>query len=314
MISQSKLNKFCGWIPPAARTIPVAKSHERILNYTKIFSAAGFQTAGTGEGKVALLHKYLEKVNGGEFPVNEQTIGDCVSHGWGSAIETLIATSILANGKNESFPGRQATEWIYGTSRVIQGGGRLGNGDGSLGSWANAAVKENGTLLRGQHKDEQSGKTYDLSSYSGKTAKSFGYRGLPMGLEVIADEHPVKQTALVTTWEEVRDSIANGYPVAVCSNQGFSDVRDEHGFAAPKGQWAHCMYFCSVDDEFHRPGVLCVNSWGPNWIRGPKRHEQPDGSFWIDAEIVERMVRGRDSYAISSYEGFPAQQLNYILW
>jgi hypothetical protein len=50
-----------------------------------------------------------------------------------------------------------------------------------------------------------------------------------------------------------------------------------------------------------------MNSWGADWISGPKRHDQPDGSFWVDADVAERMLRGQDSFAVSGYEGYPAQ-------
>ena len=67
------------------------------------------------------------------------------------------------------------------------------------------------------------------------------------------------------------------------------------------------MAFVGMDDEFKRPGLLCVNSWPVNWISGPKRHEQPDGSFWVDAEVADSMLRQNDSFALSGFEGYPSQ-------
>tara|TARA_R110000868_G_scaffold228799_2_gene481762 strand:- start:833 stop:1066 length:234 start_codon:yes stop_codon:yes gene_type:complete len=67
------------------------------------------------------------------------------------------------------------------------------------------------------------------------------------------------------------------------------------------------MIFIGVDDAHRRPGLCCMNSWGPNWISGPKRHNQPDGSGWVDAETCDRMLRVQpDSYAVSGFVGFPA--------
>jgi hypothetical protein len=295
-----------GWVPPEKRDYSVAKSHDKILESTRVMAAAGHEIKDTGEGKTVLLHKFLEKINGA-FPVNRQAVGDCVSHGWSKGIETLMAVEILLKGEREDWPKLlTATEWIYGTSRVLVGGGRLGNGDGSLGSWAAKAVQEHGTLLR------KSYGSVDLSKYSGQRAKEWGYRGLPSSeLEPIADEHPVKTCALVTTYEEARDAIANGYPVPVCSNQGFTSTRDSEGFAKASGSWAHCMLFMAVDDAHRRPGLLCMNSWGPDWISGPKRHDQPEGSFWCDAETADRMLRGQDSYAISNFSGYPAREIDH---
>jgi hypothetical protein len=67
-----------------------------------------------------------------------------------------------------------------------------------------------------------------------------------------------------------------------------------------------------VDDEFRRPGCLCNQSWG-KWGSGPKRRDQPDSTFWIDAEVLNGMFRERDSFAYSGFEGFPAQSLDYML-
>lgn len=51
-------------------------------------------------------------------------------------------------------------------------------------------------------------------------------------------------------------------------------------------------------------------SWG-TWNSGPKRHDQPDGSFWIDAEDLEnRILKTGDCWAYSGYEGFKPNKLN----
>lgn len=74
------------------------------------------------------------------------------------------------------------------------------------------------------------------------------------------------------------------------------------------------MCFVGVDDENKRPGLLCWNSWGDDWIDGPTRHGQPAGSFWVDADVADAMLRQEDSYAISGYEGFKSQELDYVLF
>ena len=118
----------------------------------------------------------------------------------------------------------------------------------------------------------------------------------------------------VRTYEEARDAIANGYPMPVSSSRGFQSKRDKDGFARPEGEWMHCMCFLAVDDAYKRPGLLCVNSWDETWISGPKRHDQPEGTFWVDAEVADGMLRQGDSFAISGYSGYPAQEgLEYML-
>ena len=71
------------------------------------------------------------------------------------------------------------------------------------------------------------------------------------------------------------------------------------------------MAIIGVDDDYRRPGVLVVNSWGRHWVDGPKRHDQPDGTFWCDADVLERQIlREQDSWAFGDYEGFPPKKLD----
>ena len=273
---------------------------------TPSFASTGREIYGSGEGKTVCLWLALEKLLG-TFPVHEQTIGDCVSHGFGTGIDVLQAVEIQS-GDNERWVAETATESIYAISRVERGKRQIGRGDGSVGAWAADAVSKWGVLQRVQYGQ------HDLRQYSGPLAKKWGWDGLPDELEPKAAPFKVGVTSLVTTYEQARDAIANGYPVAVCSDQGFDDVRDSEGFSRAMGSWAHCMVFLGVDDNPKRPGLLCMNSWGRNWIRGPKRLGQPDGSFWVDAQVANRMLgRNPDSWALGKFSGYPAQNLDYLL-
>jgi len=239
------------------------------------------------------------------FISNGVVTHNCVSQAWAGVIDCLKATEIVLKGENEKWIKATASEPIYGFARVEIGGGRLG-GDGCYGSWGAKSLREYGTLMRQKYGD------YDLTRYSGRRARDWGRRGrgVPNILEPTAREHPVRTTSLVRTYEECRDAIANGYPVNVCSNQGFSKRRDSEGFSRPSGSWSHSMLFAGVDDSYKRPGLLCINSWGHNWISGPKRHDQPNGSFWVDASVVNRMLRQyNDSFSASGFEGYPARKL-----
>ena len=64
-----------------------------------------------------------------------------------------------------------------------------------------------------------------------------------------------------------------------------------------------------------RPGLLCLNSWGPSWVRGPKWPEDmPEGSFWVDKDTVDAMLRGGDSFAVGSVAGFDWRDLDHGEW
>jgi hypothetical protein len=291
----------------------VKREGDRVLGLLAqpLFYAAAYPLKDTGAGKVVLLYRFLPQHCGGKFPIHTQTIGDCVSHGWGLGIDVLQAAEIQA-GQGGKFPGEEATEIIYAGSRVEIGKGKCGNQDGSIGAWAAEFVVKYGTIVRGKYG------SLDLTTYNGNTAKKLGApnAGVPDPLEPQVREHPIKTTSLVRSYNEARDSLANGYPIPVCSKIGFDGQpkRDQDGFLRRKGEWPHCMAFCGVDDEFKRPGLLCVNSWGPTWVSGPRRHDQPEGSFWVDADTVDVMLREGDSFAISGYSGYPPQDgLEYML-
>lgn len=275
---------------------------------TPSFASTGGEIWGSGAGKLSCLWRALEKLLG-YYPDDQQEIGDCIAFGFGGAIDDLTAVEIMS-GEAERWVARCATEWLYHASRHIIGKDRLGNGDGSVGAWAADAVTKIGTLQRIEYG------SVDLRQYSGRRAKVWGSvrPNVPVELRDKAAPFKVGVSSLCVTYEQARDALANGYPVAVCSDQGFQDKRDAEGFARPSGSWAHCMRFIGADDTGKRPGLLCMNSWGPNWISGPKRHNQPDGSFWVDADVCNRMLgRNPDSWALGKFSGYPAQNLDYLL-
>ena len=265
----------------------------------------GQAICGTGEGKIQLLYKFVEAVTpNGQYPVREQAIGDCVSHGYAGGVDCLTAAEI-AMGDDEQWAGEACSEYIYGVSRVLIGNGSLGRSDGSIGAWAAKGLAEYGCILKKKY-----GKI-DLSTYNGSVAKQYGYSGPSKELIVFGKEHPIKTYSQVRTVEECRDSIVNLYPVMICSNQGFTSIRDKDGFARASGSWPHCMLVSAVDANSSRMGFLIQNSWGRNWITGPKKLEQPDGSFWCDYDTMAKILRQNDSWSISNYQGYKRQDLSW---
>lgn len=267
-----------------------------------IFNDVWTPIKDSGKGKKVLLYEVIRKV-AGTYPMRKQTIGDCVSHGAAYAVDAVKCVDIFLKNEFEEWVAETATEDIYGGSRVQIGEGRI-SGDGSVGAWAAKYVNTYGALPRQKYGD------IDLTEYNGSFARTLGRNGVPRELLEIAKQHPIHVVSRVDTYEQVRDLICNGYAVTIASNQGFTSRRDSEGFAAPQGSWAHQMSILGVDDEYKRPGVLVQNSWGV-WNGGPKRNDQPDGSFWVDADVIEKRILSQgDSWAFSSYEGFKPRKLN----
>jgi hypothetical protein len=282
------------------------KEVERFLSTlaTPLFADAGAHLKDTGKGKTVLLYEAARKVMGQDLDPGPQKIGDCVSWGWGGAVDLLACVEVLA-GERETYSWdlRTCTEAVYALSRVEFGNLDGSYEDGSVGAWAAAAAAKGGYLSRQK-----------LGPYDPKRAKAWGAKGLPDEYEAEAKTHVVETVSLVKSYEEARDLIANGYPVPVCSDQGFSMTRDAKGFCRPQGTWNHCMKFVAASDDSARPGLLCDQSWGPDTPDGPKGDfDIPDNSFWVEAQTVTRMLRQGDSYAIAGFKGYEARSIDWVI-
>lgn len=293
-----------GWIPHEQRSRLVRKlADDTIAGMTPFFVA--LQSEPTN-GKRVVLWDYTRRVNGGEhLPTYTQAIGDCVSQGAANAVNYLACTEIVRQGDVERF--RPAYRpYLYGMGRVYVGENRIGRGDGSVGSWQAEAVRRYGVLAA----DEDG-----VPPYSGAVAKKWGWKPGPPKLYIeIADDFTIGSTALVTNYEQVRDALCNGYPVTVASSRGFkmrSKVDRGKHWGVPSGTWYHQMCFVGVDDDSRRPGCYVLNSWGSD-AHGKPADDSPPGGFWLDADVVTWMVRQEDSFAYSSFEGFP-EQLDFMV-
>jgi hypothetical protein len=300
-------NRF-GWKPDRASLVDFIRRHR-----DPYISQQSKEIKGTGEGEVVLLWKALERVMGRKFVPHDQGAPDCVSHGFATGVEMLAAVQIAIKRFPQRWAGEIATEPIYGGSR-IEIGGYMGRGGGSTGHWAAEWLTRYGILLRQRYPGG-----YDFTTYDAKKAIKYGYEGCPDPLEPLTKLHPVKTVAICKSYSELRDCIKNGWPVVVCSNVGFGEgrcKRDSEGFLTRRRRpWMHCMMFGAYDDKYRRPGALCFNSWGYDWVYGPTRHDQPGGTFWVDAETVDAMLRQGDSFALSAYVGFPRLNIPpYILY
>lgn len=237
--------------------------------------------------------------------INQGSVGSCVGAGNKHSVDVLTAVQII-NGAPEQWKPVSA-EVIYAFSRVEIGGGRI-SGDGSVGAWAADALRVKGVLpmeVIGGH---------DLSEYSASRARSWGRTGVPDTLEPTAAQHPVKTTALVRSAEDVKRAILQGYPVPVCSDQGFRMERDANGFCRASGTWYHCMAIIGYRAD--KKAFFILNSWGDQAHTGPVwPADAPKAGFWVDWPTVDRMARQGDTFALSDAVGFPARKipLNWLI-
>lgn len=295
---------LCGW-----RYDPEAVSRVVQSLPLPMFAEGAPGLVGSGAGQTTLLYKAFKEVNGGSYiDYPAQTIGDCVSQGHGHGVDLLECVQIALGKKSEIFH-QTCTEAIYGMMR------ELGNDlkptpppekrvpshsypDGGVGAWAAKSISTQGTISR------DSIGPYD----GGRAALWGGPPGVPANIKAQCSPHKVQTISLVTTTDELDDALANGYPVTVCSSQGFTMNRDQNGFCSPRGDWGHCMLIVGVRKDEH-PGYCIFQSWGSDNPAGPLALDQPPNSFWITSTVMARMLARQDSWALSNFEGYPGQTL-----
>jgi hypothetical protein len=227
--SEPPVAHLCGWDDHPDRHI--------IASHFGTFASEAprlMRDAPTGD---ILLYKAYFEVLGHEPTYAAQTIGDCVSHGHGHANDLLQCIEMALDGSDVDYE-ETFTEYLYAAGR--KAGHMLGWGDGCYGSAMVKAMTTGGMLPRA---------VVSNGTYDGRRAKQWGYSGPPSDLEVAAAAFKLGNAALVTTWDELRAALGNGYPVTVCSNQGFTMTRNSEGICEASGVWGHCMAFSAIIGE-----------------------------------------------------------------
>lgn len=253
------------------------------------------------KGKKAFLWTAAKAVLGQHVSTWRQEIGDCVSMGMTNACSYLQCVEIAADGVDEyhqPFP-----PFIYGISRHQVGRDKIG-GDGSVGAWAAEGVQKYGVLPSDGE---------GVPPYSGSIAKRWGGRsGPPKEFLPVAAKHLIKTFSPVKNYADVRDAIVNGYPVTIASDVGFEGGKREVGgkiFLRRGGSWGHQMSIIGVDDTVAGGAAYIMNSWGETAHPAPAGDEPP-GGFWVTGADVDAITKQQDSYCYSSFDGFPARDLD----
>ncbi len=271
---------------------------EQVASEVGLFSATADFLANTGKNQIVCLHENYTKL-GMEFPYKDQNPApSCTAFGIAGGIDVLKVTEIV-NGDREIFVADTATEPIYYGARVVIGK-NSNRGGGAVVAYGVKYVNGYGTLARQKYG------AIDLTSYNADRCVRWGNNsGFPKTLEAISKEFTITAYTRVKSYEEFRDSIANNNPVVIGSSYGFSSETDMEGFCKNDRNWNHCMFGMAVDDNSKRTGGLICNSWGRKWLKIKKRKfNQPDGSFWADAEIIDNMCRTGDAWSISGFQGY----------
>jgi hypothetical protein len=301
------------------------------LGEQRFFRQAAPEAMAKAERVDTFLYRAMAKAHqaryGKPWVCEKQGIGDCVA--WGAMHAVWCSESISWDLKLVPEPPMMpSVEAIYGGSRVEARNKPEGSGGWSDGSFGGAAahwLRDWGVVYRQPFPDLG----YDLTAYSSERCKQWGNwgaggQGDKGRLDAIAKKHPARHVVAVRTWDECVAALTAGFPVTIASSQGFASRTDESGVLAPSGTWMHQM--CLVGIRFAEkapPGVrpvdacLVLNSWGTKWLTyaGKYPADQPDGSFWAERPVVDRILKQGDSYAIGDIKtGFAWRDIHNGRW
>ena len=241
---------------------------------------------------------------GTKFEPSSQQIGSCVAHGAAHAVYCSEACSWAA-GERDEPPMLVNQAALYGGSRV-EAAGKSGLGerpvggysDGSTGYRAAKWLREWGVIYKMPYP------TVDCTESTPEMEKSWGAYGCGGEgdnglLDTQAKLVPCMHVAQVENWDELVAAISSGHPVTLASSQGFERSLNKDSFASARGVWQHQM--CCVGIRIDIEGAAILNSWGSYLSYTAPRFpaDLPDGVFWAERKVLERMLAQGDCWAIS---------------
>lgn len=248
------------------------------------------------DSEVLLFESEL-KVDGKYRKTHYQKANSCTSHGIGGGIDQAAYVEI-ANGADFMFE-EAATEVIYGGAVV-----NVGRSRGDNGAVVSYGLKfcQQGYAIRGEYKAD--GRTFNLRDYTKENDLYFCNKGVSAEMLKFCD----RKIGTLIPIESVEDAVKclkKKIPIVAGSNQGFSSATDAKGFCSPRGNWAHCTFWNGVIDG-PRPGINYQQSWNgiqptnTPTVTLPSGREitLPQGNFFVDLDIIERMIRQGEAFGI----------------
>jgi len=249
-----------------------------------------------------------------------QGIGDCVSWAYELGCTLAAAVDIFVKREPWQWSGPFATEPIYGGARVEALDKKTASwSDGAYGAAAAKFVTRFGALHRIDYSLATGLADQDLRTYDADKAKRWGFYGCGGKhdggqLDNVAKSQPVRNAYRVKTFEEAKAAIESGFPVAVCSDQGFGP-RKADGFAGTiRKPWHHAMLFGGV--RYDHDGLLVSNSWGNSWgTKAPLPGVEWDAvkkcSAWVDDRVVDNMLSRGDSFVLTGVDGLRRRRIDW---
>jgi hypothetical protein len=313
-VSTTAFTTNFGWVPPELRTDEQKAAHESAVLAMPEFRIVGSRS----DSDRAYLWEFAKPLHGGEHLVAFfQETGSCVGNGLGQAIEYLQCVEIVRLGDREK---PLTPFWLlpYGRSRYY--GGLRGRGDGSFGSTAARAAKDDGFL---DAEDRDLPQPYLHRQGDGRTwgAKaemdwSDGAR-IPESYLSKSRKHIVHAVAQAKSADDVREGLRNGYPATIASDWGGQmrcPVQEDRLMNRRSDTWHHQMMVLAWENHPRLGEIFYIlNSWGRK-AHGVCPSGAPPGGFWVKKAELEYIVRQGETFIFSQFDGFPAQEIEKSLF
>lgn len=248
----------------------------------------------------------VEKCFGTQISPGPQQIGNCVGFSDCLSAVDLQCHECYVKGEPENafVP---YVPFSYGAGRVYIGGGRLGNGDGSLGSWQIDADVQYGYLpadlpgLEVDSSDPAEPRSEQVNRLWGRS------REVLDKWKHLAAPHKIDHGVRITNADEAWESLTKLFrPLTIASNWGFKkkgfDSKYGLNIWTRSGSWAHQMHvrggFEIKGSRFTRIG----NQWGANY-HGPSGEGFPLGGFVVTWDEFARWIKDAAVYARGGFQG-----------
>jgi len=306
-----------GWVPPRSRTEEQHAAHDKAVGEMPKFTIKGRTVYGPA--KKVVLFDWSKEANGGEHlaPFHQYS-GSCVGQGLGMAWWTLIGVQMVKLGMviANTMPMYLVT---YGKSRELMGA--RGKGEGSLGSMAAKAAQLYGAPPCDLDGLPKAVKEADGALAYGKSveiAYSYG-PAIDKKWHEAAKPYLIRTVSPVRTADSVREAVVNGYPCTIASDWG--GLQDSRGRIYPcpvesgvlmnrrASVWPHQMCVLGWWEHPVLGEIFYIrNSWGAK-VHGLCPTGAPAGGFWVRKADMDYITRQGDSFAFSSFVGYPAQNM-----
>lgn len=295
-----------GWVPPQLRTREMHEACDQAVRSMPKFSVSG----KIKYGKRAGFANWSKVANGGKHldPFFQEK-GSCVGNGYGKMLWRLSAIQKVKLGEMISMV---MPFWLltYGRGRELSG--MRGKGDGSTGAGMAKAAENFGTGPIDKAGVPQPSIVNGGLCFGAKNEILYSTtQGIAQAQLDAAKPYLVRTVAPVRSADDVRDSLCGGHGVTIASNWGGlmkCEVKEGVLMSRRVTTWNHQMEVCDWAEHDKLGEIFNIgNSWGNP--HGIDPFGGPPGSFWVHKAEMEYIVRQNDSFAFSSFVGFPAQDM-----